>query len=66
MYPPQRSIRAILYTAFSRVTAMLGLTLLDEITADHFIAGLDQVPPIVAFYDLWRKRGGRKASDAGV
>jgi len=60
MHPPDGAgRRALLYTALSRVTSMLGLTLLAEVTASHFTAGVAKIKTIVAFYDQWRNRGGR-------
>jgi hypothetical protein len=40
---------------------MRGLTLLAEVTASHFTAGVAKIKKIVAFYDQWRNRGGRSA-----
>jgi len=55
---PKDTRRALLYTALSRVTTMLGLTLLAKVTAEHFTCGVKHIATITAFYDRLRNRGG--------
>ena len=48
--------RGLLYTALSRVTTMLGLTLLAKVTVEHFTCGVKHIATITAFYDRLRGR----------